>query len=130
MTCLNNPTHTSTSYPPDPEFFISIDIPKHNEPIHDVIERELQEGTIINDWRCSICQSHGGLKRKIIQEGLMPRFILVKLRRTGRDTNGRDYKINKEITPPLGFTIGTEENNVYAYSLCGVLTHIGQNLHS
>ena len=130
ITCQNDPTHFSTSYPPEPEFYVSIDVPKDNEPIQDVIERELQEGTIINDWRCSVCRYQGGLKRKLILEGLMPRFLLIKVRRTERDIHGRAFKVNNVIPPPLGFTIGTEQNNVYAYSLCGVITHIGQNLNS
>ena len=89
LTCIANPIHSSSSYQPDPEFYVNINIPKDNEPIHDVIEREFQEGTVISDWRCSLCSSQGGLKKKMIQEGLMPRFILVKLRRTERDINGR-----------------------------------------
>ena len=60
----------------------------------------------------------------------MPKFIFVKVRRTERDEHGRTKKLNKEITPPLGFTITTEDNNVYAYSLCGVLTHIGHGMNS
>ena len=130
MTCLIDPMHTSSSYQPDPEFYISINIPNDNEPIQDIIEREFHEGTLIGDWRCHQCQSQGGMKKKIVQEGLMPRFILVKLRRTERDRNGRTQKVNKDVIPPLGFTIQTEQDNVYAYSLCGVLTHIGRNMHS
>ena len=130
MTCSSDQRHSSSSYQPDPEFYVTINLPKDNETIADIIEREFQEGTLINSWRCSICSSHGGLKRKMIQEGLMPKFILVKVRRTERDEHGRTKKLNKEITPPLGFTITTEDNNVYAYSLCGVLTHIGHGMNS
>ena len=108
----------------------SINIPKDDEPIQNVIENEFHEGSIIDDWRCQICQSQGGTKKKIIQEGLMPKFILVKMRRSEMDLFGRTRKVNKPIIPPLGFTIQTEENNTYAYSLCGVLTHIGGNLNS
>ena len=130
MTCLVDQTHSSTSYQPDPEFFININIPNYEEPIQDVIEREFHEGSLIHDWKCQTCQSQGGTKQKIVQEGLMPRFILVKVRRTERDQTGRTRKVNKPIIPPLGFTIQTEQNNTYAYSLSGVLTHIGRNLNS
>ena len=85
---------------------------------------------MIDDWRCQICHSQGGIKRKIIQEGLMPKFILVKLRRTEIDIFGRTLKLNNPVIPPLGFTIHTEQSHTYAYSLCGVLTHIGRSLNS
>ena len=109
---------------------MTIDIPKDNEPIQDIIEKEFHEGTIIGDWRCQQCLSQGGRRKKIIQEGLMPRFILIKIRRTERDIMGRMHKVNKDVSPPMGFTIQTEEDNVYAFSLCGVLTHIGRNMNS
>ena len=130
MTCLIDQTHSSSSYQPDPEFYMNINIPKYEEPIQDVIEKEFHEGSLINDWKCQICQSQGGTKRKIVQEGLMPRFILVKVRRTERDLYGRTHKVNKPLILPLGFTIQTEQNNTYDYSLCGVLTHICRNMNS
>ena len=55
---------------------------------------------------------------------------MIKIRRTERDRRGRICKINKPISPPMGFTIQTEEDNVFAYSLCGVLSHIGGNISS
>ena len=130
MTCLIDPTHSSSSYQHDPEFFININIPNDGETVQDKIENEFHEGIPINDWRCQTCQSQGVTKRKLVQDGLMPRFILVKIRRTERDIYGRTKKVNKSIIPPLGFTIQTDHNNTYAYSLCGVLTHIGVNLNS
>ena len=124
--CVMNPNHSSTVYHENPEFFVSISIPDDEEAIQNVIENEFHEGTLIGDWRCSVCNSQGGMKKKLIQEGLIPRFILVKLQRAERDLNRRTRKIHKKITPPLGFTIQSEQNNIYAYSLCGVLTHIGE----
>ena len=72
MTCLNDSSHSSSSYQHDPEFYISINIPKDDETIQNIIENEFHEGTIIDDWRCQICLSQGGVKRKIIEEGLIP----------------------------------------------------------
>ena len=58
----------------------------------------------------------------------MPKYILVKLERGQTADNGRAFKNLTNITPPLGFTVQTEEETVYAYSLVGVLTHIGGSL--
>ena len=130
MTCLVNPEHLSSTYQNEPEYYLNINIPKNEDPIQDVIEREFQGGIRINDWRCQICQSQGGNKQKLIQEGLMPGYILIKIRRTERNQYGRLHELNTPIIPPLGFTIQTEQDRTYAYSLCGVLTHIGNNLSS
>ena len=43
---------------------------------------------------------------------------------------GRYFKNNKNIIPPLGFTVQTDNDSVIAYSLCGVLTHLGRSLSS
>ena len=43
MTCLIDQSQTSSSYQPDPEFYINNNIPKDEEPIQDVIEKEFHE---------------------------------------------------------------------------------------
>ena len=44
--------------------------------------------------------------------------------------DGRAFKNTKDIIPPLGFTVKSEQDTLYAFSLCGVLTHIGRNHNS
>ena len=46
------------------------------------------------------------------------------------DMYGRCFKNNKDIIPPLGFIVESENDNAIAYSLCGVLTHLGRSLSS
>ena len=70
------------------------------------------------------------MKTKLINDSQVPEFILVKLTRGEITENGRAFKNNKDIIPPLGFTVKSEQDTVYAYSLRGVLTHIGRNLNS
>ena len=74
------------------------------------------------------CDSYGGIKVKTMQNGLEPKYILIKLRRAELDANGRGIKNNKVVIPPLGFTVKTDDDSVFAYSLCGVLTHLGRSL--
>ena len=130
MCCNFNQNHKSSAYQQDPEYYVCVSIPRNNTSLQDAIENEFQEGTIINDWKCSICKRNGGMKRKLINDNQVPEFILVKLARGEIAENGRAFKNIKDIIPPLGFTVKSEQDTVYAYSLCGVLTHIGRNLNS
>ena len=129
-TCDNNQNHQSNAYHNVPDFYLSVDIPRDNTSIQDVIENEFTAGQYINDWKCSVCKSIGGTKVKTLQDGLEPNYILVKIRRAGMDAFGRAKKNNSNVIPPLGFIIQTDNDNAIAYSLCGILTHIGQNLNS
>ena len=129
-TCRSNSNHQSNAYHNIPDFYLSVDIPRDNTSIQDIIENEFTAGQYINDWKCSVCKSRGGTKVKTLQDGLEPNYILVKLRRAEMDAFGRTKKNNSDVIPPLGFIIQTDNDNVIAYSLCGVLTHLGRNLNS
>ena len=128
--CKNNIMHQSSAFHNVPDYYLSVDIPRDNTPIQDLIEREFTTGQIINDWKCSRCDLYGGTKIKTIQNGLEPNYILVKLKRAEMDMYGRCFKNNKDIIPPLGFIVESENDNAIAYSLCGVLTHLGRSLSS
>ena len=128
--CTNNSSHQSVSYSTEPHPYVSLDIPTDNSAIHHIIEQHFSEGSYIADWRCSSCGNLGGTKRTYIQEGLTPNFILVKFKRYGISSYGRGFKIKTPINPPLGFTIQTQDSSFYPYNLCGVLTHIGNQINS
>ena len=128
--CTNNSMHKSISYSTEPHPYVSLDIPTDNCAIQNIIEQHFSEGSYIADWRCSSCGNLGGTKRTYIQEGLTPNFILVKFKRYGISRDGRGFKIETPINPPLGFTIKTQDSSSYSYRLCGVLTHIGNQLNS
>ena len=53
VSCNNNPIHQSSSYQPDPECYISVNVPRDNTSMQDIIENEFHEGISINDWKCS-----------------------------------------------------------------------------
>ena len=128
--CTNNSTHKSISYSTEPHPYVSLDIPTDNCAIQNIIEQHFSEGSYIADWRCSSCGNLGGTKKTYIQEGLTPNFILVKFKRYGISRDGRGFKIKTPINPPLGFTIQTQDSSSFPYRLCGVLTHIGNQLNS
>ena len=56
------------------------------------------------------------MKKSFLQEGLTPNFLLVKIKR---------YGISRD-----GFTVQTQDSSFHPYSLCGVLTHIGNQINS
>ena len=130
LTCINNSNHKSITHVTTPDPYITVDIPTDHTAIHHVIEQEFHEGSYIAEWECNQCGNIGGMKQTCIEEGMMPEFILVKLKRYGRSLNGQDYKIQTSVNPPLGFTVESGESFVQPYSLCGVLTHIGSELKS
>jgi ubiquitin C-terminal hydrolase len=127
MTCNRDSSHQSVGHTSEPDPFITVEIPTDNTSIHHVIEQEFHEGTVIEDWRCSQCHNVGGTKRKFIQDGLMPEFLLVKLKRYGV-LGGRGYKIQTPVNAPLGFALEGHDSFINPYSLCGVLTHIGSQI--
>jgi ubiquitin C-terminal hydrolase len=128
MTCKFNSTHETSICQQEPEIYISINIPQSESPLQYNIENEFQEGTLVNDWQCSKCQKFGGFRKKIIRESMVPSYILVQLRRTERDVNGKTFKIHKEVDPPSGFKIKTDASKIHDFSLCGILTHLGQEI--
>ena len=129
-TCMRNTNHQSSAFHNLPDFYMSVDIPRDNSSIQEVIENEFTTGQQINDWKCMRCDLYGGIKVKTVQNGLEPNYILIKLRRAELDANGRGIKNIKDVIPPLGFTVKTDDDGVFAYSLCGVLTHLAQSLTS
>ena len=128
--CNNNPNHKSSAFQNIPDYYLTVSIPRGNMQIQDVIENEFTSGQLLNDWRCTRCNSYGGTKIKSVQDGLEPDYLLVKLQRAELDAYGRAIKNNSDIIPPLGFTVQTDDDNIIAYSLCGVLSHLGRSLNS
>jgi ubiquitin C-terminal hydrolase len=130
MTCNNDPSHEYIGYSPTPDPYVTVNIPTDNTLIQHVIEQEFNAEILIMDWKCNRCGHMGGTKRKLVQDTILPEFILVKLKRYDISMTGQSFKINRSVIPPLGFTLQSDESLVHPFTLRGVLTHIGTQVTS
>jgi ubiquitin C-terminal hydrolase len=130
MSCNNDSSHSCIGYSQTPDPYVTVNIPTDNTLIQSVIEQEFNDETLIMDWKCNRCGHMGGTKKKFVQDTLLPDFILVKLKRYDISMTGQIYKVNRAVSPPLGFTLKTDESLSHPYSLNGVLTHIGTQVTS
>ena len=130
MICNDDPSHNCTGYSQTADPYVTVNIPTDNTLIQHVIEQEFNAETLIMDWKCNRCGHMGGTKRKIVQNELVPDFILVKLKRYDISLTGQTFKINREVIPPLGFTLQSDESLLHPFSLHGVMTHIGNQVTS